>query len=71
MYKEHLFQYKPQFNNVFNVNIGNQGSQSFFYSYWDEIESTWYCGNYWPKMIDDSDCGAIGGMKIGRGIRST
>jgi hypothetical protein len=26
---------------------------------------------YQPQMIDDSDCGAIGVMKIGRGNRST
>jgi hypothetical protein len=26
---------------------------------------------YQPHMIDDSDCGAIGGMKIGRGSRTT
>jgi hypothetical protein len=26
---------------------------------------------YQPQMIDDGDCGAIGGMKIGRGNRST
>jgi hypothetical protein len=26
---------------------------------------------YKPQMIDESDCGAIGGMKIGRGNRST
>jgi hypothetical protein len=26
---------------------------------------------YTPQMIDDGDCGAIGGMKIGRGNRST
>jgi hypothetical protein len=26
---------------------------------------------YQPQMIDDGDCGAIGGMKIGRGTRST
>jgi hypothetical protein len=25
---------------------------------------------YQPQMIDDGDCGAIGGMKIGRGNRS-
>jgi hypothetical protein len=34
-----------------------------------EPESTLYCGHYCllyqPHMIDDSDCGAIGGMKIG------
>jgi hypothetical protein len=27
--------------------------------------------SYQPQMIDDGDCGAIGGMKIGRGNRST
>jgi hypothetical protein len=26
---------------------------------------------YQPQMIDDGDCGAIGGMRIGRGNRST
>jgi hypothetical protein len=26
---------------------------------------------YKPQMIDEGDCGAIGGMKIGRGYRST
>jgi hypothetical protein len=26
---------------------------------------------YQPQMIDDGDCGAIGGMKIGRENRST
>jgi hypothetical protein len=26
---------------------------------------------YKPQMIDEDDCGAIGGMKIGRGDRST
>jgi hypothetical protein len=26
---------------------------------------------YQPQMIDDGGCGAIGGMKIGRGNRST
>jgi hypothetical protein len=26
---------------------------------------------YQPQMIDDSDCGAIGGIKCGRGNRST
>jgi hypothetical protein len=26
---------------------------------------------YLPQMIDDSDCGAVGGMKSGRGNRST
>jgi hypothetical protein len=26
---------------------------------------------YKPQMIDEDDCGAIGGMRIGRGNRST
>jgi hypothetical protein len=26
---------------------------------------------YQPQMIDDDDCGAVGGMKIGMGNRST
>jgi hypothetical protein len=26
---------------------------------------------YKPQMIDEDDCGAVGGMKIGRGNRST
>jgi hypothetical protein len=26
---------------------------------------------YQPQMINDGDCGAVGGMKIGRGNRST
>jgi hypothetical protein len=33
----------------------------------------WYCGHYWPIVPapDDGDGGEIGGMKIGRGNRST
>jgi hypothetical protein len=32
-----------------------------------------YCGRYWPIVPDpdDGDCGAIGGMKIGRGNRNS
>jgi hypothetical protein len=26
---------------------------------------------YKPQMVDEGDCGAVGGMKIGRGNRST
>jgi hypothetical protein len=26
---------------------------------------------YQPRMIDDDECGAVGGMRIGRGNRST
>jgi hypothetical protein len=47
----------------------------YYYYYLGETESTWYCGQsgllYQPQMIDDGDCGAIGGMKIGRGNQST
>jgi hypothetical protein len=42
---------------------------------WGGIYVTRYCGHFWPivqpQMIDEGDCGAIGGMKIGRGNRST
>jgi hypothetical protein len=45
---------------------------------WDRVPrylSPWYCSHfgllYKPQMIDEGDCGAIGGMKIGRGNRST
>jgi hypothetical protein len=31
MYKVYLFQYKSQFNSVFNVNPGNQGSSTIFF----------------------------------------
>jgi hypothetical protein len=35
MYKVHLFQYKSQFNNVFNVNPANQGSPITFFFWGD------------------------------------
>jgi hypothetical protein len=42
---------------------------------WGGTCVTRYCGHFWPivqpQMIDEGDCGAIGGMKIGRGKRST
>jgi hypothetical protein len=48
---------------------------SFYYSWWGETDSNWYCGDNWPvyqtQMIDDGDCGTLGGMKIGRENRST
>jgi hypothetical protein len=38
---------------------------------WGGTYVTRYCGHFWPivqpQMIDEGDCGAIGGMKIGRG----
>jgi hypothetical protein len=34
--------------------------------------SALYCGHFWPIVpAPEGDCGAIGGMKIGRGNRST
>jgi hypothetical protein len=42
---------------------------------WGETEYNWYVGHlfgllYQPQVIDD-ECGAVGGMRIGRGNRST
>jgi hypothetical protein len=44
----------------------------FFFSSlgWGETESTWYVGHQ-PRKIDDDECGAMGGMRIGEGNRST
>jgi hypothetical protein len=46
-------------------------SDFFLLVMWD----FWYCGHYWPIVPapddSDGDCGKIGGMKIGRGNRST
>jgi hypothetical protein len=42
----------------------------FSFLWWGETESTWYVGLlYRPQMIDE--CGAVGGMRIGRGNRGT
>jgi hypothetical protein len=46
----------------------------FFLSFlgWGETESTWYVGHFWPTVpAPDGGCGAVGGMRIGRGNRST
>jgi hypothetical protein len=47
----------------------------FFYCLWGGTYVTRYCDHFWPivqpQMIDEGYCGAIGGMKIGRGNRST
>jgi hypothetical protein len=46
-----------------------------FFCVWGGTYVTRYCGHFWPivqpQMIDEGDYGAIGGMKIGRGKRST
>jgi hypothetical protein len=41
----------------------------FFFFRWDETESTSYIGQY-IGLIDDDECGAVGGMRIGRETRS-
>jgi hypothetical protein len=51
-------------------------SPYIFYYYFSggETEFTRYCGHYWPIVPasdDKGNCGAIGGMNIGRGNRST
>jgi hypothetical protein len=48
----------------------------FLFEYWRggvHTESTWHCGHYWPIVPAPGDCedGEVGGMKIGRGDRST
>jgi hypothetical protein len=48
----------------------------FFFSLmgWDWVHLVLrllFCLLYQPQMADDDDCGAIGGMRIGRGNRST
>jgi hypothetical protein len=47
----------------------------FFFYWWGGTRSLGTAATsgllYKPQMIEDDDCGAIGGMKIGRGNRST
>jgi hypothetical protein len=42
---------------------------------WGGTYVTRYGGHFWPivqpQRIEEGDCGAVGGMKIGRGNRST
>jgi hypothetical protein len=49
--------------------------QDGFFYYWGGTKSLRTAATsgllYKPQMIDEADCGAIGGMKIGRGNRST
>jgi hypothetical protein len=49
--------------------MGARSSGVFFL--WGGTYVTRYCGRFWPivqpQMTDEGDCGAIGGMKIGRG----
>jgi hypothetical protein len=47
----------------------------YYYSEWGKTESLGSVATtgllYRPQMIGDGDCGEIGGIKIGRGNRST
>jgi hypothetical protein len=47
----------------------------FYFSQWGETESLGTVATtgllYQSQMIGDGDCGEIGGIKIGRGNRST
>jgi hypothetical protein len=54
--------------NVRSRNISVGTVIFYYYSHWGETESAWW---YQPRMINYGDCGAIGGMKIGRRNRST
>jgi hypothetical protein len=48
--------------------------QAYFFYWWGGTKSHSAANSgllYKPQMIDEDDCGAIGGMKIGRGNRST
>jgi hypothetical protein len=48
---------------------------TYLFFLWGRTYVTRYCVHFLPivqpQMIDEGDCGAIGGMKIGRGNRST
>jgi hypothetical protein len=45
---------------------------SFFYKWGGTLGTAYTTGLlYQPRMIGDGDCGEIGGMKMGRGNRST
>jgi hypothetical protein len=55
--------------------MGGMGLHVWDYYWWGGTKSLGTAATsgilYKPQMIDEDDCGAIGGMKIGRGNRST
>jgi hypothetical protein len=57
--------------------VRRRGSPIFFYYWWGgtNCKSLGTAATsgllYKPQMIDEDDCGGIGGIKIGRGNRST
>jgi hypothetical protein len=56
-------------NLLFEGHSAISGLSYFKFVQWD----FGYCGHYWPIVPapGDGDCGEIGGMKFGRGNRST
>jgi hypothetical protein len=58
-----------------SIRTATLGQDFFFYYWWGGTKSLGTVATYGllykPQMIDEDDCGAIGGMKIGRGNRST
>jgi hypothetical protein len=69
---------KTYFRNtrVFNVNPGNQGSPIIFFLgvWWDWVHlrgRPLFRQLYQPRMIDDDECETVGGMRIGKGNRSS
>jgi hypothetical protein len=58
-----------------NRDVDVTGVYSFFLILWGGTESVGTGATigllYKPQMIDEDDCGVIGGMKIGMGNRST
>jgi hypothetical protein len=59
----------------FPPSVGRIWNVLFFYYWWGRTKTLGTAATsgllYKPQMIDEDDCGAIGGMKIGRGNRST
>jgi hypothetical protein len=83
--KPHLFEhYRVQTHGIRIFSVANTNSvpEFFFYYYYyflffsgiglSPLGTAATSGLlYKPQMIDEGDCGAIGGMKFGRGNRST
>jgi hypothetical protein len=58
-------------NKTIRYNFLGRRCISNIFFLWGGTYVTRYCGHFWlivqPQMIDEGDCGAISGMKIGRG----
>jgi hypothetical protein len=64
----------PIAGSVYDVDPSGSTTTVLFFFWWGGTYVTRYCGHFWPivqpQMIDEGDCGAIGGIKTGRGNRS-